>query len=280
MDDSENQSLRVLLNNRPIDEFEGYTPAEMHYMLYDLFSPDCPVRIRAGIGEDILKKMPMVSQVNYMLKCIKRNEKIKLTVKRNFPVWLVKDIYAQGIMKDEFIEKGYIRLNREGVSYSISVTNSVSRVAGLTKVRHNHILLTGKGKKLIDDWYGLFICIFKTFSLKYAWSHDDGYEDNDSCQRCLGFSLKLLSKYGEERRAARFYADRFLVAFPTTLDLIETPYGSNLEEAFFRCHSHRTFERFLASFNLITIDYEGTYLFDRKMFIRKTGIFDKVFEIE
>jgi hypothetical protein len=280
MDNSDADSLMMLLNNRPIDDFEGFSPSEIHHILYDLFSDDCPVKIRGNISEDVLKKIPFLLQVKYILDVINEKNEIKLTSRRCFPVWLVKDIYSQGFLKDDMIEAGITKLNREDASLTISVTHSIAGMAGLTKVQNNHILLTRKGKKLLDDWNGLFLAIFKIFSLKYAWSQNDLYEDYDSCQRCFGFTLKLLSEYGAQKREVKFYGDKFLLAFPAMLELMEPSLYRNLEDVFLSCYSIRTFERFLVYFNLIEIDYTGTYPYDRKTFIRTTDIFDKVFEIE
>jgi hypothetical protein len=195
-------------------------------------------------------------------------------------VWLVKDIYAQRILKDEGIEKGFVKLNREAASFTVFLTNTLARMAGLTKVRNNHMLLTRKGNKLLDDWYGLFMEIFRTFSVTYAWSQNDGYEDYDSCQRGFGFTLKLLFKYGAQEHEVDFYGDKFQIAFPRILDLIEPSHYRSLQEVFTSCYSLRTFERFLIYFNLVSIHYEGTFYFNRKMYLQKTDIFDKVFNIE
>lgn len=71
-----------------------------------------------------------------------------------------------------------------------------------------------------------------------------------------------------------FYADKYFKAFPHFL------ISKNVEFRYAKSYySHKTFERFLTYFGLITIEKEGKGL-DEKMYVQKTELFDKLIHCE
>ncbi|MEX1259721.1 MAG: hypothetical protein WEA58_02545 [Balneolaceae bacterium] len=100
-----------------------------------------------------------------------------------------------------------------------------------------------------------------------------GYGQNNIGQLGLGFTLVLLSKYGNEKRPASFYAEKYLNAFPELLQSIDPKSYATREDQAFRCYSIRTFSRFLAHFGLIEVDLYKP--FGAEADISKTALFDK-----
>lgn len=113
-----------------------------------------------------------------------------------------------------------------------------------------------------------------TFATKFNWAYYDGYGENQIGQLGYGFSLILLSKYGQEKQLDSFYAERYFEGYPQLLESIEPDYDT-LERYTARCYSIRTFERFLDYFGLITIEEEGKGL-DSIKYISKTDLFDRL----
>lgn len=68
-----------------------------------------------------------------------------------------------------------------------------------------------------------------------------------------GFSLILLSKYGNQKRSYRFYAEKYFKAFPDLMKGFDNQYGTVEEQGAFCC-SIRTFERFMLHLGLIEIE--------------------------
>jgi len=264
-------------NNRSIPEFEGYSPAEMHKILNYTFVSGSPLKLRK-LSDSDYNRIPMLNQIKYLMDLIDKNGELKLTNKGYLPTKVVSDLYQQRFIKDELIEKGISKLYKETDSISVNLTRILMELAGLVKKRNGKISLTKSSKKMLQDNEELLRRIFLIFATKFNWAYYDGYGENQIGQFGYGFSLVLLAKYGEKKRLDSFYAEKYFMAFPGLLDLIEPTYGAAGNSAT-RCYSIRTFDRFLDYFGLIKIDREGNWI-DSTKHITKTDLFDRLIEVQ
>lgn len=260
-------------NNRSIPKFEGYSPFEMHQLLHFTFGKDSPIQLQKLSDSDYLK-IPILNQIKYLTDLIDKTGEIKLTKMGFLPTKIVSAIYEQGFLKEEFIEKGISKLYKETDSLTIHLTRILIEIGGLVKKRNGKLSLTKSSKKLLGDNYELLRLILMTFATKFNWAYNDGYGDNQIGQLGYGFSLILLSKYGQEKRLNSFYSEKYFKAFPQLLDSVEPNYGT-LEKYTTNCYSARTFDRFLDYFGLIKIEEEGKRL-DSIKHISKTDIYDRL----
>lgn len=260
-------------NNRSIPEFEGYSPIEMHQILHFTFCKDCPIQLQK-LSDSDYRKIPILNQIKYLTDLIDKTGEIKLTKKGFLPTKIVSDLYNQGFLKDEHLEKGISKLYKETDSMTINLTRILVELAGLVKKRKEKLSLTKSSQKILDDNEELLRQIFLTFTNKFNWAYYDGYGENQIGQLGYGFSLILLSKYGQIKRLDSFYAEKYFKAYPQLLDSIEPAYGT-VESYSSRCYSIRTFERFLDYFGVINIDVQGRGL-DSIKYITKTNLFDKL----
>jgi hypothetical protein len=260
-------------NNRSIPKFEGYSPFEMHQLLHFTFGKDSPIQLQKLSDSDYLK-IPILNQIKYLTDLIDKTGEIKLTKMGFLPTKIVSAIYEQGFLKEEFIEKGISKLYKETDSLTIHLTRILIEIGGLVKKRNGKLSLTKSSKKLLGDNYELLRLILMTFATKFNWAYNDGYGDNQIGQLGYGFSLILLSKYGQEKRLDSFYSEKYFKAFPQLLDSVEPNYGT-LEKYTTNCYSARTFDRFLDYFGLIKIEEEGKRL-DSIKHISKTDIYDRL----
>lgn len=260
-------------NNRSIPKFEGYSPFEMHQLLHFTFGKDSPIQLQKLSDSDYLK-IPILNQIKYLTDLIDKTGEIKLTKMGFLPTKIVSAIYEQGFLKEEFIEKGISKLYKETDSLTIHLTRILIEIGGLVKKRNGKLSLTKSSKKLLGDNYELLRLILMTFATKFNWAYNDGYGDNQIGQLGYGFSLILLSKYGQEKRLDSFYSEKYFKAFPQLLDSVEPNYGT-LEKYTTNCYSVRTFDRFLDYFGLIKIEEEGKRL-DSIKHISKTDIYDRL----
>lgn len=267
-----NQAMNEL-NNRPIPEFEGYSPFEMHQILHFTFAIDSPLKLQK-LSDTDYTKIPILNQIKYLTDLIDKNGEIKLTKKGFLPTKIVSDLYSQEFLKDEPIEKGISKLYKETDSMTINLTRILVELSGLIKKRNGKLSLTKSSQKILGDNEKLLRQIFLTFTNKFNWAYYDGYGENQIGQLGYGFSLILLSKYGQEKRLDSFYAERYFKAFPRLLDSVEPNYGT-LERYSTNCYSIRTFDRFLDYFGLINIEEERKGL-DSIKFISKTDIYDRL----
>ena len=263
-------------NNDVIPDFEGYSPFEMHHILHFTFESNSPIIFRELTDSDFLK-CPMFNLVKHYLNLVKNLKEIKLTAKGFLPTKIVQDIYNQGFLEEYQFSSGISKLYKESDSLTVNLTRLLAELAGLTKKRTGKISLTKKGEKIASNNQELFELIIKTITQKFNWAYYDNYENEQIGQFGFGFSLILLSKYGSEKRLDHFYAKKYFNAFPQFLESISPTYGT-IEQYTGNCYSVRTFERFMNYLGLVEIEKEGK-MFDRKNFILKTELFDKLIKV-
>lgn len=264
-------------NNRSLPEFEGYSPLEMHRILHFTFGAECPVKLQK-LSDAEYDQIPLLHQIKLLAEMIDKNGEIKLTNKGFLPTKIVSDLYHQGHLKDERIEKGFVKLYKETDSITVNLTRVLTELAGLTKKRDMKLSLTKSSAKILSDNHELLKLILTIFTEKFNWAYYDGYGENHIGQLGYGFSLILLSKYGQEKRQDTFYATRYFAAFPNLLDAVNPDYGT-LESYSANCYSLRTFDRFMDYFGLASISVEGKGP-DSKKYIEKTGLSDRLIKIE
>lgn len=263
-------------NNQGIPDFEGYSPYEMNQILYSTFEQESPIKLQK-LSDSDYQKIPILNQVKYLTGLIDKAGEIKLTKKGFLPTKIVSELYQQRFLKDEFIENGISKLYKETDSMSVNLTRILLELARLTKKRNGKLSLTKSSAKILADNYKLLRLILLTFAKKFNWAYYDGFGENQIGQLGWGFSLILLSKYGNEKRLDSFYAEKYFKAYPNLLESIEPNYGT-LKSYTTGCYSIRTFDRFLDYFGLIKIDKEGRGL-ETKNYITKTDLFDRLINI-
>jgi len=260
------QKIREEYNKQGIPEFEGYSPLEMRYILYDTFGEMSPIEL-LELSQADYQKIPILKQIKYLLEIISNHGELKLTAKGFLPTKIVADIYNQQFIKDELVEEGFYKLYKEADVKSINLTRHLTVMSGLVKKRNGKLSLTKKGEKLFSNNFVLLKLIFETFGAKFNWAYYDRYGDNGIGQIGFGFSLILLSKYGSEKRRDYFYAQKYFDAF---LHLREKG-GASANS----CYSVRFFERFLDYFGVIKIEKSQ----DNKKYISKTELYDKLIKV-
>jgi hypothetical protein len=273
----------ILRNNSPIEDFEGFSSADMNYLIYETFSPDSPFQVKKNIPDNILDQIPFLLQIEYLLERINNLGELKLTAKGFLPTELVKEIYDLGLIKDYAIEHGITKLYAETSSQPINLTRLITELAGFTKKRYNKLTLTKtwRDKLLKKNRQDIFIQTFSTFAQKFNWGYFDLYSSQATGTIGFAFSLFLLSKYGDKERKDSFYSEKYLRAFPSLIDLFKNDrWVTDINRSFNSCYSIRTFDRFLDYFNLITIRSEGRQYHDSKKFLKKSSIFDEIISFE
>ena len=263
-------------NNLGLPEFEGYSPIEMQYILYDTFGENSPIQL-LKLTEPGYQNIPILNQIKYLSKLIEKQGEIKLTNKGFLPTKIVSDIYKQGYIKDEFIESGISKLYKETDSISINLTRILIEISGLAKKRNKKLSLTKKGKSIIGNDFKMLLLILKTFGAKFNWAYYDGYGENNIGQLGFGFSLILLSKYGADKRTDKYYSGKYFKAFPKLISESLNPSFGTLEEYAGSCYSVRTFERFLKFFGLTKIESEKKLGAEKH--VVKTELFDKLIKL-
>lgn len=261
-----------------LDSFDGYSPNEMVFILYQLFGDNSSVKFQK-LTEAEYKKIPLLNQIKYIIELITEKGRLKLTAKGFFSKKIVTDIYQQGFLKDYLIEKGYKKRRLEKDIPVINLARNLLEMSGIAKKRHGYLSLTKKGEKTVPDNFALLTAILKTFFTKFNWGYYDRYDNDEAGRLGIGFTLILLSKYGNKKRSPVFYADKYYKAFPFLIDKFMYTTYSTPEKSASRCYSLRSFEKYLNYLGLITL--EGVHgLFDEIQYMKKTKLFDKLIKIK
>lgn len=261
------------VNNRPREDFEGYSSMEMSKILDYTFDSDSPVQFKALTSEEY-NQMPLFRQAKHLLQILVEHE-VKLTAAGYLPPSIVKELYPLGI-GETLIDEGLYKLNKEADSNSVILARNLCEMAGLTKVRKGVLSATANGTKIVNDDPKLFRRLLETFCRKFNWAYFDGFQGEQIGRFGFGFSLILLSKYGDSKRQDDFYAQKYFKALPMLMAGIVPTYGT-LEDYCYNSYSLRTFDRFLLHFSLVEISQERE--FDSPKYIVKTPLFDKLIEI-
>lgn len=261
------------VNNRPKEDFEGYSSMEMSKILDYTFDSDSPVQFKTLTSEEY-NQMPLFRQVKHLLQTLVEHD-IKLTTAGYLPPRIVKELYPLGI-GEHLIDEGLYKLNKEADSNSVILARNICEMMGLTKVRKGVLSATANGKKIANNDPKIFKQLFEAFCRKFNWAYFDGFQREQIGRFGFGFSLILLNKYGNVKREDNFYTQRYFKALPMLQDGI-TPSHLTIEDDSNHCYSLRTFDRFLLHFALVEIAQERKI--DSPKYVSKTPLFDKLIEI-
>lgn len=269
------QIISFMMNNQAMDDFEGYSPAEMDYILYEPFVEYSPVQFCPDIPDEVLDQIPILRMIEYLMNKIEETGELKLTKTGALPRNIVLDLYGR-YYKDEEIEKFGDKLYKESDSRSIHIARIILEISKLAKKLNNRLSLTKTGQRLKNNRKELFFEIFRIYTQKYNLAYLDAYENQQCGKLGYAFTLILLSKYGEDFKKVSFYSEKYQKAFPAMINSFESNY-STPEKIMMHCFEHRTFDKFLNFFNFVEIEYKTHWSLQDK--VKKSAIFDRIFRV-
>jgi len=253
-------------NNAGIDDFGGLTPMQMGAL--QNFPDGAGPLILNDLSEAELKKCPLLVQIRFLIDKMKGGKEIKLTKTGALSTKLVKEIYELGLLKNEGIEDGITKLYKESDANEISITRILLEISSFAKKRNGKLSLTKKGEKYADEGNLILKEILTVLFYKFNWGYYDGFNSTAIGRVNPAFSLFLLQKYGDEKKATYFYAGLYFGAFP---ELMEEENNS------FRCYSLRTFERYFKFMGFVEVERERILT---PSDIQTTGFFKKLFSVK
>lgn len=258
-------------NSAPLSQFEGYSPNHMFAIIHGLWGIGSPVKMKR-LSEEDLNTIPLFRQIKYITDTLLCEGKIKLTATKAIPPKIVKEVYELGV-RDELIEAGISKLTKELDSQAVILTHIMLKIMKVIKEQKGVMTLTKNGERFAKDSNKLFQELLWNFTCRYNFSYLDGYGNEPVGGMGSGFSFILLSKYGDQKRSYKFYAEKYFQAFPDLLKGFTREYCT-IEEQGANCYSLRTFERFMLHFGLVEI--EKTKYPESEVYIKKTPLFDKM----
>jgi hypothetical protein len=241
-------------NQRPLDEFHGLSPEQMHRLLHFPFaSPEL-----VHLPEVLITSptAPIVTLFGMLLEAI--GEKgLKPTAKGNLPQKFCREA-ALAYWGEEVYQENtrFGRINREEDFSDLHITRLTAELAGLIRKykgrfilsRNCRALLTGKGLA------ALYPRLFTAYAEQFNWSYRDRYPELRFIQTAFLFTLYFLTRYGDTWQPHEFYEGCFLRAFPMLLDELPQHEIFTPEEEVRRCYTWRTLVHFVGFFGLAAVE--------------------------
>ena len=260
-------------NSASQTNFEGYSPTEMHVILYATHSQNSPFQL-IDMPEEAYKNIPIFNQIKFLGDYLIKNGEINLTKTGALPTKIVLDLYLQGYLQDRMLEKGIPKQMKETDSLVTHLPRVILELSGLVKKRYGKLSLTKVAPKILASNKELLKNIWETYTIKFNWSYNYGYGNNNVGQMGYAYTLILLSKYGDVEKPDNFYAEKYFKAF-SMLRNIPDPGYSTIEKYTNNCFSYRTIDVFMRFFGLAKINGTHRFLSDTYT-ISKSEVFDKL----
>ncbi|MFI3291717.1 MAG: hypothetical protein R3Y46_07565 [Opitutales bacterium] len=269
------KEFQEIYNNRGVDDFEGFSPTQMRDITYNLWCEKFPINFRKLADEDF-KQIPIFCQVEALLNILVREGKIKLTATGALPRKYVQEIYPYGVPY-EYIED-ISKINREHDCSTVVITHILAKLTKVVDIQKGTMTLSNIGKKMLQDKQSLLESMIKSFTTKLNFAYFDRYHSDNIGMFACAFSIILMAKYGDKELSCNFYSNKYFQAFPAMKEDY-TFRSSYFEDDLLACYKRRTFDIFFENFGLITYTKRNN-CHDRKAILKKTKIFDKIFDVE
>ncbi len=263
--------ITFLMNNQPVDDFLGYSPDEMHDILYNPFEPDSLVRIREDIPDEVLDQIPFLRITEYIIDKIREAGELKLTKAGNLPIKVVFGVYGK-YFTEKLAESPYYHPTKEQDIASVHTARIVLELSRVVKKRHNKLSLTKAGEKIIKNRSLLLGELLRTYAMRFNMGYLDGYDAPNYGNMGIAFILIALHKFGNKPRSSTFYAEKYHQALPPILATYRNPFSSPD-----KCFNLRLANYFFNFFNLIEIKNKPNW--DQNYIFTKSDIFDQVIHI-
>jgi hypothetical protein len=241
------------------------------------------LRFCYDLDDDTLNEIPFLRLTEELLRIIERQDPIKLTTKLGaLPRKVVQELYSKKFITEEFVESGAVKLLHESDSTALKSLHQNTVLSLLVTVKRGKLTLSKDGRRLLESINRpeLLNCLLHTFTLSHSWASADRYTEFPIAQLGWGFSIFLLLRFGQEPRPVRFYAEKYLVAFPTMLKHIKLITRNIPIVDFVNCYETRTYHRFLEWFGMIRYIGGRSFYERQKAFITPTDVLTRVFVLQ
>jgi hypothetical protein len=202
---------------------------------------------------------------------------LKVTATGNLPLKFCKAMAEQFRQEDDHIRLFSLGGIRSETDFeALHCTRLVAQLAGLIRKYRGKFVLTRKCREMLatQGTGQLYFELFKAYTTKFNWGYRDGYPEAHIIQESFLFTLFLLISFGETEQPQRFYADKFLTAFPMALDMFPETTYSTAENTARHCYFIRALERFAAFFGLAELELKARKMSLEPYLVRKSKLLD------
>ncbi|MCF7805323.1 MAG: hypothetical protein K9N46_09145 [Candidatus Marinimicrobia bacterium] len=203
-------------NRTPQEDFDGFTPEEMHAILYDPFGASCPIHINTSIDVQWLETSPMYNLIRHLLDLLRQEGELSLTKIGNLRRNVVRELYKEQYLPQEDIESGITKLSSENDWKALRSAKLALEFSGIVRKYREKLVPVKKRDSLLDpeNSVDMFIRFFRVFTTEFNWAYNDRYPSETAGQEGFLYLLYLLRNYGKTERDLSFYSGRYFQAFP------------------------------------------------------------------
>lgn len=243
-------------NNAPDDSFQGLSSSEMHRLLHFPFESPYVVSFDFDAVKSI-NDAPVLRLLILIAEAI-GDEGLKPTAKGNLP-----RAAARSIAKEYLSEETHQRLTHFGEFAGeedvpdLQVVRLIAMKAGFIRKFKGKFIVTKKCRDLINRyaWAQIFESLFKTFIREFNWAYPRSIIEEPFLQHSFAFTLYMLQKFGNQPRPDKFYADRFIEAFPMICNGIPDTEYFNSEERVKNAYISQVLFSFGEKFGLLKSEF-------------------------
>jgi len=262
-------------NQRPVSDFQGLSPDQMHRLLYFPFDSASLVEFPPCLGTT--PSAPILSLFQMLAEAIGERG-LKPTAAGNLPRKLVQEAalaYASDDLQRELMRFRSIRT--EADFPDLHVTRVVAGLASLIRKHRGRFILGRDCRRIMAEQGLAGICplLLRAYAERFNWGYQDGYPDLYFIQDSFLLTLYLLDRYGEEWRSNTFYEDAFLRAFPGIVEDVGSVFYDSPVNTVRRCYSWRCLKRFGAFLGLVEIRQEPGRMLDPVFELRKLPLLNE-----
>lgn len=265
--------------NRPREIYSGLSANGVRGLMRKFGTDDSPVIIREKIADNVLDRMPLFRLMEEFFTIVERDKGVGLTGLGYIKRKPLLELYQHKFIPVEQIDEGLWTLRGEGEWPAAIMLHDISHSAGWVRKYKGKLVLTKKGKALIEGPRHRFFHALLMWFTEFMWPELDGYGPAPHIERFPGFTIYLLLQYGGVKRKVTFYTEKFLGFCPEALDYVDADYFNNPREKFERLYDLRMFERFFEWFGML--EANRTERLDRgSTIVKTTEVFGRVFYLE
>jgi yecA family protein len=261
-------------NQKALDEFCGLSPGQMSHLLYTPFSS--PQTLSFTVDGELTQDTRIMRVFIPLVEAIGESG-LKVTATGNLPLKFCKAMAEQFRQEDDHTRLFSLGGIRSETDFeALHCTRLVAQLAGLIRKYRGKFVLTRKCREMLatQGTGQLYFELFKAYTTKFNWGYRDRYPEAHIIQQSFLFTLFLLTSFGETEQPPRFYADKFLTAFPMALDMFPETTYSTAENTARHCYFTRALERFAAFFGLAELELKARKMSLEPYLVRKSKLLD------
>ncbi|MBZ0203311.1 MAG: hypothetical protein K8I03_09885 [Ignavibacteria bacterium] len=274
----ENSPSQTLINNYPVADFLGLTPAEMHDLIYEPFRDESGFKL-IQVNDEILNQIPFFLLVEHLLLMIYRDKSPKLTPRGCLSTKYCIELLEKKLITESLFEGRIRKRILEEYYPSIESARLILQLCKLVVRKNNKLQLSEIAMQFLHERkrFELFKRIFESYSHLFSWAYLDGYSSEMVGQLGFAFSITLLQHYGNESQNVFFYFDKYKKAFPQLESHFQDLPFFSAERQYIACYRARLFERFYEWFGLARQDNELDIMHPEGNMYSKTVVVDQLF---